>query len=127
MSWTTRITKAPNGELRLLFPEPLSHIDMDRATAKHFASLLDRAASEKVSPPLDAVRGDAPRAELNGAARANAERGCLMYLCGWAPHGPTLPANDDRPAEARTRWVTFKTPEERAFARAQLLGTARPA
>jgi len=127
MSWTTRICRSPNGELRLLFPEPLSHIDMDRATAKHFASLLDRAASEKVRPPLDTVPGDAPRAELSDAERDSARRGCLMYLCGRAPLGAALSANDDRPAEARTRWLTIKTPEERAFARAQLLGTARPA
>jgi hypothetical protein len=46
VSWTARITKAPDGELRLQFSEPLRHIDMHRATARHLAALLVVAAAE---------------------------------------------------------------------------------
>jgi hypothetical protein len=46
MSWTARITKAPDGELRLQFSEPLRRIDMDAATARHLAALLVVAAGE---------------------------------------------------------------------------------
>ena len=53
MSWTARITKAPDGELRLQFSEPLRHIDMDRATARHLAALLVVAAEGKRTTPIE--------------------------------------------------------------------------
>ena len=56
MSWTARITKAPDGELRLQFSEPLRHIDMDRATARQLAALLVVAAEGKRSEPIEASR-----------------------------------------------------------------------
>jgi hypothetical protein len=52
MSWTARITKAPDGELRLQFSEPLRHIDMNRETARQLASLLIVAAEGKRSTPI---------------------------------------------------------------------------
>jgi len=55
MSWTARITKAPDGELRLQFSEPLKHIDMNRETARHLAALLVIASVEKCTEPLDAT------------------------------------------------------------------------
>jgi hypothetical protein len=65
MSWTARITKAPDGELRLQFSEPLRHIDMDRATARHLAALLVVAAGEKRCLPLDA--GDVGESHNEGS------------------------------------------------------------
>ena len=53
MSWTARITKAPDGELRLQFSEPLKHIDMNRETARHLASLLVVAAEGKRAAPFE--------------------------------------------------------------------------
>jgi len=53
VSWTARITKAPDGELRLQFSEPLRHIDMNRETARHLASLLVVAAEGKRAEPID--------------------------------------------------------------------------
>jgi hypothetical protein len=58
MSWTARITKAPDDSLRLQFSEPLRHIDMDRATARHLAALLVVAAGELRSLPLDPAERD---------------------------------------------------------------------
>jgi hypothetical protein len=58
MSWTARITKAPDDSLRLQFSEPLRHIDMDRATARHLAALLVVAAGEKRCAPLDPAEHD---------------------------------------------------------------------
>ena len=53
MSWTARITTAPDGELRLQFSEPLKHIDMNRETARHLASLLVVAAEGKRAAPFE--------------------------------------------------------------------------
>ncbi|HEX3850268.1 MAG TPA: hypothetical protein VHW01_04840 [Polyangiaceae bacterium] len=61
MSWTAHITKAPDGELRLQFSEPLRHIDMDRATARHLAALLVVAAGEKSCPPITVDEGEGPQ------------------------------------------------------------------
>ena len=58
MSWTARITKAPDGELRLQFSEPLKHIDMNRETARHLAALLVVASEGKRTTPLEAVEGE---------------------------------------------------------------------
>jgi hypothetical protein len=69
MSWTARITKAPDGELRLQFSEPLRHIDMDRATARHLAALLVVAAGEfECASPGDHQKGvlDTPAAKNRG-------------------------------------------------------------
>jgi len=61
MSWTARITKAPDGELRLQFSEPLRHIDMNRETARHLASLLVVAAEGTRVEPLEAVASEGGR------------------------------------------------------------------
>ena len=55
MSWTARITAAPGGNLRLLFPEPVRHIDMDQATARHFATLIATASERKRSTANEAT------------------------------------------------------------------------
>ena len=60
MSWTARITKAPDGDLRLQFSEPLRHIDMDRATARHLAALLVVASEGKRSEPLEGPKRSPP-------------------------------------------------------------------
>ena len=103
MSWTTRITKAPNGELRLQFPEPLSHIDMDRATAKHLAALIVVAADGVRSKPLDpgpepkkAMNdSSAPRPILSPAELEVRRRGCLLALSIRVPFGMIRPDNDE--------------------------------
>ncbi len=89
MSWTTRITKAPNGELRLLFPEPLSQIDMDRATAKQLAALIVVAADGARVQPIEPQRLPLTAAEL-----VDRRRGWLMTLCGYLPLGSVGPANN---------------------------------
>jgi hypothetical protein len=66
MSWTASITKAPNGELRLQFEQPLRYIDMDRATARQLAALLVVAADGKRSEPLEETGIDANTAEPPG-------------------------------------------------------------
>jgi hypothetical protein len=58
MSWTARITKAPHGDLRLQFSEPLRHIDMNAETARHLAALLVVAANAKPIAPLELVDGN---------------------------------------------------------------------
>ena len=58
MSWTARITKAPDGSLRLRFSEPLRHTDMDRATARDLAALVVVAAGEIRCAPLDPAQHD---------------------------------------------------------------------
>lgn len=60
MSWTARITKAPDGELRLQFSEPLRHIDMDRTTARHLAALLVVASEGKHVTPLAVNDSEVP-------------------------------------------------------------------
>jgi len=91
MSWTTRITKAPNGELRLLFPEPLSHLDMDRATAKRLAALIVDAAEGPRIEPFDA---QATSRIWSAAELVERRRGCLMSLCIHRPLGEIPPANE---------------------------------
>jgi hypothetical protein len=75
MSWTARITKAPDGELRLQFEQPLRYLDMDRDTARQLAALLVVAADSKRSEPLEddhesGVQVCAPR--VTAAARRGA-------------------------------------------------------
>jgi hypothetical protein len=49
LSWAARITKAPDGGLRLVFSEPLKSLDMDAAVARRLGSLL-LVAAEEVAP-----------------------------------------------------------------------------
>lgn len=46
MSWAARITKAPQGGLRLTFSEPLRTLDMAPEVARQLGSLLLVAAEE---------------------------------------------------------------------------------
>lgn len=53
MSWAARITKAPDGGLRLVFSEPLRQLDMDAAVARWLGALLLVAAEEAKPGPVD--------------------------------------------------------------------------
>ena len=92
MSWTTRITQSPTGELRLQFPEPLSHLDMDRQTAKHLAALIVGAADGgRLQQTPNEHRPVTAPIHLKGLCR---RRLCLVYLCDYAPLGEERAAND---------------------------------
>jgi hypothetical protein len=114
MSWTARLSKAPDGELRLQFGEPLDHLDMDRATARHLAKLLTVAADGKRVAPLDGIpSGSAASGKKRRASaaplwchpalvhvpidysspHAPAHRRALIHICGYKPIGSREPAN----------------------------------
>src|SRR6478609_5281503 len=106
MSWTARLTKAPDGEVRLQFAEPLDHLDMDRATARHLAKLLTVAADGTRVAPLDAKPLPSPQppaararkasrqnCELDASGLSAAERGCRATLCVYEPLGWVPAAN----------------------------------
>lgn len=56
MSWAARITRSPEGGLRLRFSEPMKQLDMDADVARRLGSLLLVAAEEATATaPLDVV------------------------------------------------------------------------
>jgi len=118
MSWNARIQKAPDGEgVRLQFAEPLDHLDMDRATARHLGKLLAVAADGKRVTPLDGTplggaassgtkqRATKPAPKCHPALvhvpidysspHAAAHRRALIHLCHYRPLGSGRAANDD--------------------------------
>jgi len=95
MSWTARITQAPDGELRLQFSEPLRHIDMDRATARHLAALLGVGGKAIDAAHVGRRRGQPmifPKAETVTEITTLAERfrAAAAELDALATNAPTV-------------------------------------